>query len=310
MNSKEIILPEVAASVKLAATYHLEARKADGSVARQSATFHNLITDYGLNALAKIGCRSLYSGKCYVGTGSATPQFTDTALTTPLANTPSFSSTSDVAATGPTWAQTTIVTATFALGSAVGNIAEVGFGDTAGLFSHALVADAQGAPTVFPVLSDEQLVVVYQLTQYPPLVDGSGSISINGTNYTYTSRAYWVHINSNTWHFAGSSSNSIPYYLFSMGGSRDDQQADLVPLGVSGNQNPGFGFTITKDAYVDGSYKVSGKGTCVPAGGAGNLRIVEVGFFSSRFQVKYVPDIVKTNTQTLVLPFSFTWARA
>jgi len=305
-----IQLPELNSKARLSATYQLQARRADGSVSRKSAVFKNLITDFGLDHLAISGCRSLYCGKCYVGTGTAVPSFSDTALAVPLANTASFSGTQTSSESVSPWRQTTVTTATFPTGAVVGNLTEVGFGDTAGLFSRALVVDGGGAPTAFPIAADEQLIVVYSLVQYPPLVDATGTISIGSNSYDYVSRAnFLVGYNPNPWAFPSSSTDGVAYRANSAYGL-NDAHGDLAPLPGGVNVNPDFGFSKAADAYVPGSHYVSGTFTCPPASGNGLLRLMVVNFGSASCQIRYTPAITKTSTQTLVLPFSFTWARA
>jgi hypothetical protein len=151
--------------------------------------FPNLITTNGLNLMGGSGG---VMTNCSVGSGSATPTNADTTLQTYVASTATTTSNTRAAQSSPPYYGTTTVTYRFAIGTATGNLAEVGVGPSTGgtnLFSRALILDSLGSPTTITVLSSEALDVTYQLQEYVPTVDVTGTVTIAGTPYSYTLRA-------------------------------------------------------------------------------------------------------------------------
>lgn len=119
--------------------YKLEALDASGNITRQTGWIPNLILDQGL---LRMGVNNDYLNVCSVGSGVSTPQSSNTALQSKLAQS---STVSDVVngaqAEAPYYAYSRR-TFTFLAGSVVGLVGElaVGWGGNAGqLFSRALV---------------------------------------------------------------------------------------------------------------------------------------------------------------------------
>lgn len=153
--------------------------------------FPNLITNAGLDLLGTLtGASSTVFAFCRVGSGNTAPADTDTALVSQVA----FSSTEQAQTSGVNrtgafygWRRRTL---RFAAGVATGTLAEVGVSATqaGALFSRALILDGGGVPTTITVLSDEVLDVTYELRCYPTMSDATGTVTISGTNYSWTAR--------------------------------------------------------------------------------------------------------------------------
>ena len=169
--------------------FKFEAVKADGTRRLLADWFPNLITNQGLD---RMGSNLDYLTYCQVGSGDNTPANTDTTLETFVAATNNTSNdTAAAQASAPYYASRTKVFR-FAAGAAAGNLSEVGIAWTNGagsLYSRALILDGGGLPTTITVLSDEFLDVTYQLRIYPPTVDVTGTITLDGNNYNYVLRA-------------------------------------------------------------------------------------------------------------------------
>lgn len=284
--------------------YKLEGRftfvltKPDGT-SRTVADFPNLITNGGLD---RIGSGNGFLNYIHLGTGSTTPTFTDTALTTFLASStdaaPTLNDVSTCANSSPYYAQYTI-NKRFAAGIATGNLTEVGVSwsaSTGSLFSHALILDDGGNPTTITKLADEVLDVLYTLRVYAPLVDVSATV--NG--YSTVIRASSVTYTQN-WSAS----------VFSLSGGRAFSTQTLGSI----TQQPGGAFygaqSIYFSAYVNGSY--SRKVTLdfglthgnVP-GGIGSLTL-HAGF--GDYQCSFTPVIPKDSTKVLTFTFIISFGR-
>ena len=168
---------------------------------RPAGISHNLLTNYGMNAFATAGLYDQLFGFCRVGTGSATPAFTDLALATHRAVSNSAPSVGDAWAirreiSTPPFYYEMDVRRSFAAGAASGNLTEIGMsaasaGNT--LCSRALITDIHGAPATLTVAADEILEVTYTWRVYIPTSDVTGTTSIKSTSYDWTMRPCAIH---------------------------------------------------------------------------------------------------------------------
>lgn len=154
-----------------------------GDIVVVSPLQDNLITNFGLDSLAG---PSSFMGAVQVGTGTAAPTFTDTSLGARLAG-----KTIDSV---PNWSLdqgsgvgTATGTFTFPVGSATGNLTEIGLSanTTGNVCTRALFKDAGGNPTAITVASDEQLLVTYIVTITYSLTSTS-SVTDPSSGITYT----------------------------------------------------------------------------------------------------------------------------
>lgn len=193
------------ASAKLHGRYTIQVYR-EGLGLVQEREFDNLITNAGLDHFgvyawggSSPGIGS-YDYWVHVGTGTATPAFTDTALQAPVANGVrrhgdgvSISRTqtrfSFLEEDPPRRRVVLKTTATYDAGTIVGNLSEVGIGPGTtstpeALLSRALILDSLGNPTTVTATSSDTVVVVYTLT-----IDWtgktSGTITVDGVNYDY-----------------------------------------------------------------------------------------------------------------------------
>lgn len=286
----------------LAGLYKIEAVKAGGERRLLLDWFDNLILDAGLNRLGSGGAFN----RCMVGTSAAAVLPSQTALSTQIASTTTIeASTSGVnIGSGYAWARRTF---RFAVGTATGNIAEVGVGwSTTECFSRALTVDGNGTPVTISVLPDEFLDVTYELRLHWPTADISVNGFISATQHAVVTRAAQV----GSWTLATLIEN----------GSR----SDLVPPGQATSFGAGALGDVTLDAggtplnsinmtyasgYVNNSLERNYRATFgLPNGDAdiSNFRMTTpFGIFKSSFS----PVIAKRSTNSLTLDYKVSWAR-
>lgn len=326
-------------NVSVGGRFKIEAVRPDGTRRVVADWFDNLILNQGLDHLAVTSNRAWFNGEismttwalyAHVGSGNSTPLATDTGLQTPVATSGTRQGTNTWGNSGgvPDWYFWWRTTTRFAVGAAAGNLSEVGVGwgaAGADLFSRALIKDQFGNPITITILSDEILDVTYEFRLYPPATDSTFNVTISGTTYSCTSRA-WLYKG------AGSPGNSKTYaweagVLLNKGVAKSLVTQDygnsitcgfhesdaLVPLSTTANI-PGavaeyFGGTV--GAYTAGSYTLTftnsadlnaanfttGIGMFCPAIGLG------------MWQISFTPKIPKDATKVLTLNWQVSWSR-
>ncbi len=278
------------------------------------AEFDNLILDQGLNRMGTGGIVKA----CQVGTGTAAPTVSDTALQAYMVGTSTIQADSAQSyVAGPPAYVTMSRTFRFGTGVAAGNLTEVGVGWTAAtgsLFSRARIVDGGGSPTTISVLADETLDVVYTLRLYVP-ADVTGNVTLAGTNYSYTMR----------WAFVGATSPSVSglmdFGIYTTSGSSSSgvyASTAGITAATTGPSTSGTAGTITASSYVGGSYErgfiadqalnqcnVGGTRTLIltvaPSSGAGT---------TSRIQCEFSPVVPKDGTKVWTLNYKVSWSRA
>lgn len=294
---------------EVAGRFRVEAVRADGSAREICDWFDNLILNQGLDALAG---RTDYLSYCQCGVGANAAQATDTQLQSRIAGIAADTQYSAQINTTDRYLYLDLVY-TFPIGSATGNISELGIGWGAtgtSLFSRALVKDASGNPITITVLADEQLRVYYQYRVYQPTTDffagtvGGYSVvgrsanigSINEPNGWYLYQGGVQPRNR----FFPSSSYSVS---FSSGGIAAMTSAPS-PAG-SVTQSAG------STAYIAGTFSLDYTITVAPNDGniAGGIGSIFLPFGPTCFQFGFTPKIPKTNVQELKIVLRYTWAR-
>lgn len=141
----------------IAGRYKLTAIKPDGSKRELSDWFPNLITDIGLERMG-VGA---FITTCVVGSGNATPQFTDSQLQSRVASTTTIQTNSYASGVGaPDYYCYYSLTFRFPIGAAAGNLSEVGVGwSSSSLFSRALILGAGNTASITGQISSTILTV-------------------------------------------------------------------------------------------------------------------------------------------------------
>ncbi len=307
---KRILLASQTRSVR--GRYKIEIAGPDGRRRIAADWFKNLITNGGMDQLGLSSSGGNFFNICAVGSGNATPAFTDTALQTLVGSTSTQQgSTYTAAATSPYFGTSTIVF-DFPAGTATGNLSEVGIGPfTTTLFSRALILDGSGNPTTITVLSSESLFVTYQLEQFVPLTDVTGTITIAAVSYSYTLRAANA-TQSNQW--AARASDGGGLLTVASACAAFNGTIGAITGQPSGTSSANSG--VSNNAYSSGSFTNSGTATWGLGAGnlSGGISAVTVFFGPSnasrgQYQISFSPAIPKDSSHILTLSFSTTWAR-
>lgn len=282
--------------------YKIEAVRPDGTRRLLADWFPNLITDLGLDLIGNSSPLTY----CVVGSGNATPTFADTALQSLVGQTTSLISQNFTAASSSPYFGTNTTVYNFPAGTATGNLAEVGVGDgPTSLFSRALILDGMGSPTTITVLFDESLYVTYQLNQYVPLTDVTGTVSINAVSYNYTLRA--ANANQTSWAYRnGDNGGILNAQIF----SSTIGAITSSPAGTSASDD-----SVNNTAYSTGSFTLQGTATWqIATGNFGGVKSAMATFGTSfgcrgQFQVQFNNVIPKDASHVLTLNFSVSWVR-
>ncbi len=283
-----------------------------GSVIDDTGYFPNLITNWGLDQFGTQQHANV-TRYCHVGVGTAAPQFTDTSLQERVAHTTFTGNRSGSMASEPPYYSETRYTYDFGLGAVAGNLTEIGIGNNSNLWSRALIVDASGNPTSFPVASDEQLIASYRLRLYVPEGDTEGQITIGSTVYDYLCRAAGA-TNYGAWGFPSLTGNNDPMgaveWIALYSGTVGE-----VTARPGGSRSA---FTGTQQApYSPGSYYRDSSVSFSTTQGNGTWQSLSWGLPNGSssasnddaFQCQLTPALVKTSDEVMVLNQRISWGR-
>lgn len=275
--------------------------------------FPNLITTNGANQL---GTNNGFLGTCAVGSGNATPALTDTALQTLVTSTTSINSSGQSNSGSAPWFSSYTVQFNFPVGTATGNLSEIGVGLTAtSLFSRALILDGGGSPTTITVLSSEALYATYQVNQYAPTSDVTGTVVIAGVTYSYTLRAANV---SSTGQWALQNGSCGPFMNGSLSPAIVSAGAISAVTGsITGVTAQSPSTSVANGSYSSGSFTNSGTVTWgLTTGNVGGVTAAQTNWGGNgavtatrgSYQIGISPAIPKDASHILTLTFSLSWA--
>lgn len=301
--------------------FRIEKMKSDGNGSPIASTrtvvadwFPNLITDSGLDLLAV----TKYLRACHVGSGSDSPAISDARLKNWIGSTDTrFNQVSDT--NEKEGYGYTRITYRFEVGSAVGNISELGIADDYSkdkytLFSRALVLDQDGKPTSITILPDEVLDVTYELRLYIPTVDNSGDITLSGSNATHhwTSRAIYCKGGQSPWSYMlGFPFSHTESNLFSFG-IVAHSQVKLLDLSSSIPPSGSLHFTsAASKPYTSGTHEIAYDffadiDSCNFNEGIGWIAVTTT---LGAYQWMLDPPIKKNTTNKLKITMRFAWSR-
>lgn len=273
--------------------------------------FQNLILDQGLDRFGTEG-RHSFVRYFQVGVGTSAPDPTQTQLINPIGGTISGATDTTLPGEAPDYFSRMIVGALSSIGQfGSSNLTEVGIGGNSitGLTSRALIVDSTGEPTSFPISSEEQLRVSYEIRLFPPLVDSHHVVNVAGERDVIV-RALGV-TNSSYW--------SIPNISTSAGQVAGEPVAnngfrtgDLNPITDTSSQGSSISgsSTTTVYPYSPGSYKSGHRQSFSSTQAVSDsLRSHQVRYNSCAFQVQYDPPLQKTADQTMFLEYELAWGR-
>jgi hypothetical protein len=297
----------ISVPIQVSGWVRVDAKRPDGSVREVLDWFPNLILNTGLDYL---GSGNGYLGHCKVGDGTSTPVVTQTTLDSQKASTnTTFASDLNSASVAAPWYGFYRRFFEFAVGTAAGNLTELGFGPSSGpLFSRTLFKDGSGNPVTIVILSDEILQVTYEARQYAPETDAAFSgIVMEGVARSGVVRAAqassgsaWSHINNNV-----SNGNSFGSSLSTYSG--DLGSVTSVPTGLSGSSVS----SATYGSYVPGSYflDVTWAFSLSQGNAAGGVKSVAFNNSRGQYQANFTPVLDKTSAKTMSLTFRISWTR-
>lgn len=295
----------------LSGRYQLTVVRLDGSIKHQTPWFDNLITDAGLDRHGGVYSGSL---RCWIGTGTAAPAFSDTGMVS-VASTTSISnaySVKDPPYSYPHWGRNRH-TCTFAVGAYLGTITEVGMGFSTStttfspLYSRALIQNELGEPTSITLGAIDQLIVTYDLFGWISSAR-EFSFEVNGVSRASvaTLRDGFNGVNpliGDTYYFR--SNNEFPRLLT---GSVVFGPDFTVPSGgrtVSNSAGGNYAYvsgSFSKDFYVEWRPEA---GNVSDSTGLDLLTVLGSG----DWKVSFDPPISKTNLETFRLEGSVSWGR-
>jgi hypothetical protein len=189
--TQELILP-CRQTMYMKGFLRVQIRRPDGRVRWDSGFFPNKILDAGRNNMASQTNWLIY---CHVGTGATPPTAVETQLENFVVSTNTIHADSNSTQGSAPYYGWRRKTFRFAVGAGHGgeNLSEAGIGwGAAGstLVSRALILDpTTQLPTTVTPQADELLDVTYEMRYYPPLTDAINSVTLNGVDYTTTTRA-------------------------------------------------------------------------------------------------------------------------
>lgn len=291
--------------------YKFEAVRPDGSVRVLADWFPNLITDYGLNGMGSGTGSGQY---CRVGSGSTTPANSDTALVTQVASAIRQSVTVGNNSPSPYYGWWRGVFE-FAVGTAAGNISEVGIsGSTTGanLISRALIRDSGGTPITLTVLSDEILRVTYEFRVYVIETDVTSTLTIKGVSTTLTVRPGEVatvgaltiqNYLQGSQHFRFFTQNNYNYAY--VGASSGIGAINASPSGTVHQS-----LAVVHAAYITGNFYRDSTLTFGTTEAIGPIGAVMARSGDPAYwQIGFSPRINKVSGETLTITARVSWAR-
>ena len=318
-------------------TFTLTVRNSDGSV-KQTLQFDNLITDTGMNRIAGNAGAGVVEGqtlfdRCLLSTSATTPTVTDTVMGGTQVSTATTSvvyPTTTVTSGSPNYVFTLQHGWKFATGAATGTWSSVGMEYSIGslLFCRTLIRSG-GTPTTLTILASESLDIRYDLTVTPVLTDGTGTVTINGTVYNWTSRVWAIGDAFGALKIKVSlGETNYGYTGALMGGGTIALGATTAGGLSSGNSPPQTGYTSlfssggstdptsrTWAAYTSGSFSraitYAWGSTIVATGGVVSVNgaAVRMGGICPPYQFIFSPAIPKGTTEELSLTFTVSWVR-
>ena len=315
--------------------FRLEVYKAGTRNLQRVREFDNLITNAGLNSYGLGIGRNL--GKCWVGTGTATPTVNDNALSAPLAsvgmphylNGPNYGQ-NNFTGVAPDYVSSSLLIVRFGVGATTGNLTEIGLSSEANpgdnnwyLWCRALIVDENGKPTALPVLENEYLEVRYTLRVHPFLGDVPFTFKVDNEEYQAVARmaniksafpsACWSEFNVGT----GSkfervyNSNTLGTVEQVIQGATQDayyndlgQQYEFEPY-IMGSYQRDMTFSIGLDqCNLEGGIK----GITIGDRGVGNNSIIG-SQYRYMTQISLDHPIMKENTNTMKFTIRTSWGR-
>ena len=166
-----------------------------------------------------------------------------------------------------------------------------------------MILDSSGSPTTITVLPNESLSVTYQLNNYVPTEDVTGTIDIAGVSYAYTLRAALC--TSADWCF-----NPARQAMVYVGPSPSAYNGPIGDITSSPSGQYAFG-TAGNSGYAANSFSLqTGISFSIAQGNLpGGIASVYCDWGGlGIYQVGFDPPIPKDSSHALTLSMSLSWA--
>lgn len=190
-------------STQITGCYKAIVQRPDGSEKFNSGWQNNLMLDAGLEYFGLSGNSIL--NYLHIGRGNSQPNTSQTSLDIPTASAYGINNPSkkdNYVANKPFYVSTT---QTYRFNRGVGgNVTELGLSPSRhlnqGVKTRALIKDSNGNPTSISILSDEYLIIYYELRLYFPEIEkvhtSTATINLNGTDKTFNIRVQAFNVGS------------------------------------------------------------------------------------------------------------------
>lgn len=272
------------------------------------AKFKNMILDAGLVYMGASGLPTYI----WLGSGNKIVEATDTSLQSLVAKSNTDSprvSSVGLNPVAPLYATGYRRGVRFAAGDAAGTLAEVGLGSQSVLVGRALIKDAEGVPTTITILPDEIVDVSYTVRVYPPLLDVSGTLTLEGNlggTYDWTLRALAV-----STYRGGSTTGWSPRSPMIAAYSAVAYEGNMGSITSSNPSGASSGGTLTHLSFDQNTLEVTAKATWLTPEGnfSGGIRSVRLHWGCGNFQIEFNPPIPKTSLDTLELVLKYSYGR-
>lgn len=303
-----LILQEVG----LEGRFKIETRKADSDKIELRAPWQdNLILNRGLDQLGVRAALSSWMYSCAVGSGSTPPAVTDTGLVSKVAQkdysgSPQYGQSASAPYYG--WVR---MQYEFPIGAAAGVLSELGlkYYDNDNLMhTRALIKDSGGQPTSITVLSDEILIVTYEVRVYVDTTDKVTNTTVKGVPTVVTVRP--ASMTSNWFSYNG----DIGFSGYVWGGPwyYDGAAPGVGPISGVPTGTPVYVSDVQKvnENYVPNSYQRIQQIKLTLQNLAGRTITGFAGSSAAiNYQIGFAPGFAKLGTETVNLRVGTTWSR-
>lgn len=281
---------------------HVCAEVIKNGVVTQRYEFENIVLDRLWSQLnAKT---SMFVASIGIGTGTATPSYSDSGLANDSGKRATTTSSGDVAElVGTSYIRSFArYTAKFSVGQATGNWTELGLVATSsgGFLTRALFKNQAGDPITVTVLADEELQITYDLEFRIPNQDYTGSFTVtNGGSHSFIARNGNANQFGHSWMLDYHTLFTYVWY------------SPTITLPTFGNGASGTGLDMT-ETQITGGIRASR-----PAGAAESYKTIGINNNSyngvpsaSVMFYEFTPPIPKTALETFSIDLGISYGRA
>jgi hypothetical protein len=321
---------EIPVQLNLHGRYHVQLIDAATHNVKTTLTFENVITNAGLNA---IGDGSYTSGLettglqfLAVGSGSTTPDITNTTLVNEVTRTSSNGGiASEVGSSASPEYSFLKVTRVFTTAQANANLTELGFVSAGGvLFNRALFKDSLGNPTTIRKTPSDLLQITYELRMTGPQTDVTGTFDYSPIgSSSFTLRPQGINA-ANQWNNAISRIGVWGYAVNNRVARLSTSTFFNIRTGVNNPSTDGSTTTapstITVQSYTNNSFErtVSYVWSTLTGNLASPLSLFVVSPWELTgasdqgrylYQMLFTPGLPKTTTRKLQINLKYSWNR-